>query len=73
MSVYSYLSWCSSPDPTNTHIRRLPYPQAMYGDLGYGSNGHGTETRAQLGKVFNLYDFVYHIGVRRLRLASVCR
>jgi hypothetical protein len=38
--------------------------QAMYGDLGYGVNGHAVDTRNQLDRVFDEYDFVYHVGVR---------
>ena len=41
----------------------------MYGDLGYGANGNGLETRAQLDRVYDDYDFVYHVGVRWLILA----
>jgi hypothetical protein len=36
----------------------------MFGDMGYGENGHATATRNQLDRAYDNYDFVYLVGVR---------
>ena len=36
---------------------------AMFGDMGYGENGHAIATRNQLDRVYSEYDWVYLVGV----------
>ena len=43
----------------------------MFGDMGYGSNGHAIATRAHLDRVYDEYDFIYLVGVRSRHVEPV--
>jgi phosphodiesterase/alkaline phosphatase D-like protein len=54
------MSFTTAPKPGD----KGKFSASIFGDWGYGSNGHATATKSALDKIHDEVKFVWHLGTR---------